>query len=130
LVTEDDMGDWSAEDLAKAIERRRGRKKRGSGAAQEQADKSNASFWSERDWVNQFRLLHGGAAHLRGVTQVCVRDSDGEIMWEGGVREFDRPVGERVGYAWLVPVRDEMRFTSAEHGGAIRCAEDAVRARL
>ena len=61
---------------------------------------------------------------------VVVRDTDGEIMWEGGVREFDRDVGERIGYAWLVRVRDSLRFSSAEHGGAIRYAEDAVRSQL
>jgi hypothetical protein len=123
------MADWSAEELANAIERRRGRPRRASGIVRKQAEPA-AGEWSERDWVNQFRLTHGGQARLRGVTQVCVRDTDGAIMWEGGVREFDRNVGARVGYAWFVRVRDALSFRSAVNGGAIRCAEDAVRSQL
>jgi hypothetical protein len=73
---------------------------------------------------------HGYTARVRGVTQVCVRDDDGAVLWEGGVREIALHAEPWLGYAWLVGTGDEIRFKSALHGGAIRSAEDAVRSQL
>lgn len=124
------MGDWSAEDLARAIERRRGRPRRATGIARK--DAASKAAWSNRDWASQFVLMHGGGALVRGVTRVCVRDTDGAVMWEGDVREIDWLAGDetRLGYAWFAKRGEQFEFRSAEHGGAIGCAEDAVRAQL
>jgi hypothetical protein len=126
------MSDWSAEDLARAIERRRGRPRRATGITRADNGAKIKTSWSDQDWASQFVFLHGGRAKVRGVTQVCVRDTDGTVMWEGGVRELAWFTGgeARLGYAWFVKRGEQFEFKSAEHGGAIRCAEDAVRAQL
>ena len=126
------MGDWSQEDLARAIEHRRGRPRRATGITRKDGGPKSQTTWSNRDWASQFVLLHGGGAIVRGVTQVCVRDTDGEIMWEGGVRELDWLAGEesRVGYAWFVKRGEQLEFKSAQQSETIRTAEDAVRLQL
>jgi hypothetical protein len=123
------MGDWSAEDLSKAIERRRGRPRRASGIVRD-APSQPVTEWSQRDWASRFTFETGYRAHVRGVTQVCVRDTDGEIMWEGGVRELELHAEPWLGYAWFVHSGDKVRFATAVQGEAIHSAEDAVRAQL
>ncbi|MGQ0532133.1 MAG: hypothetical protein ACT4OF_05495 [Caulobacteraceae bacterium] len=123
------MNDWSAEPLAQAIERRRGRLRRESGPVRAGAAASITS-WSDREWASQFTFLYGHKARARGVTQVCVRDTDGEIMWQGGVRELELHADPWIGYAWMVREGERLRFESALHGGAICRAADAVRSRL
>jgi len=126
------MGDWSADDLAKAIERRRGRPRRATGITRKQDPSPSPAPWSNGDWASQFVFLHGGRAEVRGVTQVCVRDDDGAVIWEGGVRELDWWAGDdkRLGFAWFVTAGDKLAFKSAEQGGAVHTAEDAVRSQL
>jgi hypothetical protein len=126
------MGDWSAEDLSRVIERRRGRPRRATGVTRKDDAAKSKSSWSDRDWASQFVFLHGGRAKVRGVTQVCVRDTDGAIMWEGGVRELNWLAGNevRLGYAWFVQRGEQFEFRSAEQSDAIRTAEDAVRSQL
>jgi hypothetical protein len=126
------MSDWSAEDLARAIERRRGRPRRATGITRTDDSATTKTSWSDEDWASQFVFLHGGRAKVRGVTQVCVRDTDGAIMWEGGVRELNWLAGDevRLGFAWFVRRGEQFEFKSAEQSDAIRTAEDAVRAQL
>jgi hypothetical protein len=126
------MSDWSAEDLARAIERRRGRPRRATGITRTDNGAKSKVSWSEQDWASQFVFLHGGRAKVRGVTQVCVRDTDGAIMWEGGVRELNWLAGDelRLGFAWFARRGEQFEFKSAEQSDAIRTAEDAVRAQL
>ena len=123
------MGDWSAEDLSKAIERRRGRPRRATGIVREGPSKTS-SEWSQKDWANRFSFETGYRAKVRGVTQVCIRDTDGAVMWEGGVREMDLGIEPWLGYAWFIRTGDNIRFATAVQGEAIRSAEDAVRAQL
>jgi hypothetical protein len=121
------MGDWSAEDLARSIERRRGRPRRARGIVRDKPAQQSTE-WSARDWASRFTFETGYSARLRGVTQVCVRDTDGEIMWEGGVREFDLHAEPWLGYAWFAGAGGKIRFVTAVQSRAIRSAEDAVRA--
>lgn len=123
------MGDWSAEDLSKAIERRRGRPRRATGLVREQPNKTS-SEWSQADWASRFTFETGYRARVRGVTQVCVRDTDGAVMWEGGVRELSLHAEPWLGYAWFVQIGEKIRFAHAVQSEAIRSAEDAVRAQL
>lgn len=123
------MSDWSAEELSKAIERRRGRPRRASGIVRDVPSKP-ATGWSSADWASQFVLEYGYTARVRGVTQVCIRDKDGAVLWEGGVREIELHAEPWLGYAWFVQEGDKLRFTSALQSDTIRSAEDAVRARL
>lgn len=123
------MSDWSAEDISKAIERRRGRPRRARGVVRDKPAKP-ATAWTETEWASRFVFEYGYTARARGVTQVCVRDNDGAVLWEGGVREIELHAEPWLGYAWLVRDRDQTRFASALHGGAVRSAEDAVRAQL
>jgi hypothetical protein len=126
------MGDWSSEDLARAIELRRGRPRRATGITRAHGGAKSKTSWFDQDWASQFVFLHGGKAKVRGVTQVCVRDTDGEIVWEGGVRELNWLAGEdlRLGFAWFVQRGEQLEFKSAEQSEAIRTAEDAVRSQL
>ncbi|MGD9978995.1 MAG: hypothetical protein AB7H66_12260 [Hyphomonadaceae bacterium] len=126
------MGDWSAEDLARAIERRRGRPRRASGITRADDGAKTKASWSDADWASQFVFLHGGKAKVRGVTQVCVRDTDGAVMWEGSVRELTWLAGDedRLGFAWFVQRGEQFEFKSAEQNERIRTAEDAVRSQL
>jgi hypothetical protein len=123
------MGDWSAEDLSRAIERRRGRPRRARGIVRDDPPKP-AVAWTEKDWASQFVFEYGYTARVRGVTQVCIRDTDGAVLWEGGVREIELHAEPYLGYAWFVQDGDKVRFKSALHGGAIHSAADAVRAQL
>lgn len=126
------MGDWSQEDLSRAIERRRGRPRRATGITRKDDGTASKAAWSTGDWGSQFVFLHGGKAKVRGVTQVCVRDTDGEVMWEGGVRELDWHCDDelRLGFAWFVKRGEQLEFKSAEQSKTIRTAEDAVRSQL
>jgi hypothetical protein len=123
------MGDWSAENLSKAIERRRGRPRRARGIVRDGPPKPSTG-WTKTDWASQFVFEYGYTARVRGVTQVCVRDTDGAVLWEGGVREIQLHAEPWLGYAWFVQHGDKLRFTSALQSDTIRSAEDAVRARL
>jgi hypothetical protein len=123
------MGDWSSEDLSKAIERRRGRPRRASGVVRDKPSQPPAE-WTQKDWASRFTFETGYRASVRGVTQVCVRDTDGAIMWEGGVRELELHAEPWLGYAWFAGSGDKVRFATAVQGGAIHSAEDAVRAQL
>ena len=123
------MNEWSAEELSRAIERRRGRPRRARGVVRD-APAKPASDWSKQDWLNRFSFETGYRPSLRGVTQVCIRDTDGAVMWEGGVREFGLPVEPWIGYAWFTTTAGKLRFLTAVQGETIRCAEDAVRAQL
>lgn len=123
------MNDWSAEEISRAIERRRGRPRHASGIVRDKAAKTPLT-WTEADWASQFTFEYGYTTRLRGVTQVCIRDTDGAVLWEGGVREISLNADPWLGYAWLVECGDKLRFASALHGGAIRSAADAVRSKL
>ena len=81
------MGDWAAEDLSKAIERRRGRPRRARGLVRD-APAKPATGWTEAEWASRFVFEYGYSARVRGATQVCIRDDDGAVLWEGGVREI------------------------------------------
>jgi hypothetical protein len=123
------MGDWSSEDLSRAIERRRGRARRASGIVRDGPSPSPVA-WSDYDWASQFALLHGYGCRVRGVTQVCVRDTDGAVIWEGGVRELALSAEPWIGYAWFAGEGEKQRFASAVQGDDIHSAEDAVRKQL
>jgi len=123
------MGDWSAEELSKAIERRRGRPRRASGIVREGPSRTS-SEWSPADWASRFSFETGYRCRVRGVTQVCVRDEDGTVIWEGGVRELALHVEPWLGYAWFAGSGDKIRFATAIQSDTIRSAEDAVRAQL
>jgi hypothetical protein len=92
------MSDWSADDLARAIERRRGRPRRATGTVRDGPPPPSVAS-SQRDWANQFSLDTGRQGRVRGVTQVCIRDTDGAVMWEGGVRELAFDTEPRLGFA-------------------------------
>ncbi|MGE0740323.1 MAG: hypothetical protein AB7O98_03200 [Hyphomonadaceae bacterium] len=124
------MQDWSAEDLARAIERRRGRPRRAKGLVRDAPSPPSAVQWTEADWASQFTFLHGYTTRVRGVTQVCIRDSDGAVLWEGGVREIALHAAPWLGFAWMVRVGDQLRFESALASERVRTAEEAVRTRL
>ena len=98
------MADWSAEDLAREIERRRGLTRRG-GPQRERTPEDQMQDWSDSDWAKAFERRHGMKADPRfGKTRVREVDGDGCILFDGEVHVFHL-TGQAhpwQGYAWYV----------------------------
>jgi hypothetical protein len=123
------MADWSMEDLAREIERRRGARRRRAAAARETDEEAERALkdiqdWSDEDWAQEFTRRHGFKARPWWIEQVESRG-----VWRGQVRAL-RLKGQAVpwrGYAWAVMSGVSLQFRSAIHAGAIRSAREAVR---
>ena len=123
------MPDWTAEDIAREIERRRERTRRG-GAPRLRTAEDEMPDWSEADWAKAFEQRHGFKADPRfGRTRVHEVDADGEVLFDGEVHVFHL-TGQAhpwQGYAWSVEESGEQRFISMIGVGEIKSARDAVR---
>src|SRR5262245_39383202 len=102
LREETTMPDWTAEDIARAIERRRGRTRRG-GSPRMRTAEDEMRDWSDTDWAKAFEQRHGYKADPRfGRTRVREVDADGEVLFDGDVHVFHL-TGQAYpwqGYAW------------------------------
>lgn len=126
------MPDWTADELAREIERRRGREDRraipGARMAEEQM-----RDWSDADWANAFERQRGLKADPRwGRTRVRETAADGSVLFDGDVHVFHL-TGQAhpwQGYAWCVEKNGKRRFVSMIGTAEIKSARDAVRAWL
>jgi hypothetical protein len=123
------MPDWTADDIAREIERRRGRNRRG-GAPRRRGAEDEMRDWSDADWAQTFERKHGMKADPRfGITRVREVDADGEVLFDGDVHVFHL-TGQAYpwqGYAWFVETEGKRRFVSMVGVGEIKSARDAVR---
>lgn len=79
------MPDWTADDIAREIERRRGRDRRRAAPRRRTAE-DEMRDWSDADWVKAFERRHGMKADPRfGIARVREVDSDGDILFDGDV---------------------------------------------
>ena len=126
------MPDWTAEEIAREIERRRGRMRRGARPRKRSAEDDMAD-WSETDWAKAFEKRHGLAAAPRfGRIRVREVDASGAILFDDEVHVFHL-TGQAYpwqGYAWSVQESGRPRFVSMVGAGEIKSARDAVRAWL
>lgn len=123
------MPDWTADEIAREIEHRRARTRRGS-ARRVRAAEDEMRDWSESDWAEAFKRRHGLNADPRmGRTRVRETGSDGAVLFEGDVHVFHL-TGQAhpwQGYAWCAEKNGKPRFVSTVGVGAIKSARDAVR---
>jgi hypothetical protein len=120
------MNDWTAEDIARAIERRRGRGRRG-GISRSSDPEANIRDWSEADWAAAFERRHGLKAVPRGIVKVRIPCIEGETAILD-VHEF-RLTGQAIpwfGFAWIEGPPEKPRFGSAVNSETIVTAYDAV----
>jgi len=124
------MPDWTADDLAREIERRR-HKARGRSQPRQRTAEDQMPDWSDADWAKAFERRHGYKADPRmGRVRVRETDSTGAVLYDVEVHVFHltEQAHPWQGYAWGVCESGRWRFMSAVREGAIRSAEDAVRA--
>lgn len=123
------MPDWTADDIARAIERRRGREGRRA-RPRERTAESHMRDWSDADWAEAFKRRHGFNADPRmGRTRVREVGSDGAVLFDGDVHVFHL-TGQAhpwQGYAWCVGEKEKPSFVSMVGTGNVRSARDAVR---
>ena len=123
------MPDWTADDLAREIERRRGRTRRRSAPRLRTAEDEMLD-WSDSDWAKAFERRHSFKADPRfGKTRVRETDADGAVLFDGDVRVFHL-TGQAhpwQGYAWYVEEGGKKRFVSMVGVGEVKSARDAVR---
>lgn len=121
------MPDWTAEDIALEIERRRGRTRRTSRKRTAEDEMAN---WSDADWAEAFKREKGFTASPRfGRTRVREVDANGAVLFDSEVRVFHL-TGQAhpwQGYAWAVEESGKRRFVSMVGVGEIKSARDAVR---
>lgn len=126
------MPDWTADDIAREIERRRGRTRSQRGRRPRTAEDA-LSDWSDADWAAAFERRHGFKADPRwGRTRVREIADDGAVLFDGDVLVFHL-TGQAYpwqGYAWAAAESGRQRFVSMVQSPAIRSARDAVRAWL
>lgn len=123
------MSDWTAEEIARQIERRRGQTHR-RGAPRLRTAEDEMLDWSESDWAEAFERRHGFKAISRfGNTRVRETNADGDVLFDGEVRVFHL-TGQAhpwQGYAWCVEERGKRRMVSMVGVGEVKSARDAVR---
>lgn len=123
------MPDWTADDIARDIERRRsGRGRRA--APRKRSAEDQMSDWSDADWCEAFERRHGFKASPRfGKTRVRETDTDGAVLFDRDVRVFHL-TGQAhpwQGYAWCIEEDGKTRFVSVVGAGQVKSARDAVR---
>lgn len=122
------MPDWTADDIARQIERRRGQA-RGKSKTRLRTAEDEMRDWSEGDWAREFERRHGFKCDPRfGKSRVRVIEHDGAVLFDGDVREFHL-TGQAhpwKGYAWFVDEGGKRRFASMVGVDGIRSASDAV----
>ena len=123
------MPDWTADDIARTIERRRGRESRGT-ASRPHIAADQISDWSDTDWAEAFRRRHGFNADPRmGKTRVREAGSDGATLFDGEVRVFHL-TGQADpwrGYAWCAEENGKQLFVTMVGTSNVKSARDAVR---
>jgi hypothetical protein len=123
------MGEWTTDNVAREIERRRGRQRRRS-APGARAVEDEMPDWSDADWARAFERRHGfNTAPRCQRTRVRETMADGATLFDGDVRVFHL-TGQAIpwqGYAWCTEENGRRRFVSMVGSGDIKSARDAVR---
>ena len=121
------MPDWTADDLAREIERRRGGKRRGAAPRMRNAE-DQMRDWSDADWAKAFERRHGFKADPRGRARVRKTTADGAVLFDSDVHVFHL-TGQAhpwQGYAWCVEENGKHRFVCMIGTSEIKSAQDAV----
>jgi hypothetical protein len=120
--------DWTAEDLARAIERRRGREGR-SAVPRLRESEDRIRDWSDADWAKAFECRHGFRASPKERVRVRETAANGVVRFDGDVHVFDL-IGQAYpwqGYAWCAEVDGKTRCVSSVGAPNVNSARAAVR---